>query len=87
MAATPARTPPVSDGDLTWTTLYRAAVFEADKQMILHRIAQAEKAIALRTRQLFHAPSPLEERQALEAARHGLLALRTVLSSALSRST
>jgi hypothetical protein len=95
MAAIPAATPATSDGDFTWTALYRAAVFEADKHMILQRVAEAEKAIALRSRQLFHArTSPLEERQALEAARYGLLALRTVLSSArssqlrnLSRST
>ena len=73
----------MAHGDLLWTALYRAAVFEADKQMILQRVAGGREAIALRARQLFHArASPLEQRQALEAARNRLLALRTVLSSA-----
>jgi hypothetical protein len=57
--------------------LYRAALFEIDEIKLPERIAQAEKAIALRARDLFHmAGDNIEEGQALEDAMYALHALR-----------
>jgi hypothetical protein len=36
-----------------WRDLYKAALFEVDKTKLPERIAQAEKALALRARELF----------------------------------
>jgi len=38
-----------------WRQLYRAALSEIDKSKLPERIAEAEKAVALRARELFHA--------------------------------
>jgi hypothetical protein len=60
-----------------WRGLYRAALFEIDEIKLPERIAQAEKAIALRARDLFHmAGDNIEEGQALDDARYALHALR-----------
>ena len=37
-----------------WRDLYKAALFEVDKTKLPERIAQAEKALVLRARELFH---------------------------------
>ena len=37
-----------------WRNLYKAALFEVDNARLPERIAQAEKALALRARELFH---------------------------------
>jgi hypothetical protein len=59
--------------------LYTAVVFEVDKTKLPERIAQAEKALALRARELFYAArdSSAEEEQALDDAVYALHALRT----------
>jgi hypothetical protein len=60
-----------------WRGLYRAALFEIDEIKLPERIAQAEKAIALRARDLFHmAGDNIEEGQALDDAMYALHALR-----------
>ena|SRR5258707_6741928 len=64
-----------------WAALYRAAVFEPDDRMILGRVADAEKAIVARTRELFHSKEAHHERLALDGALDGLRALRAVASS------
>jgi hypothetical protein len=47
--------------------LYKAALFEVDKTRLPDRIAQAEKALALRARELFNAAGDnIEEEQALD---------------------
>ena len=60
-----------------WRGLYRAALFEIDETKLPERIAQAEKALALRARDLFHmAGDNDEEGQALDDAMYALRALR-----------
>jgi hypothetical protein len=56
----------------------KAALFEADKTKLSERIAQAEKALALKARELFYvAGDSIEEGTALDDAVYALRALRT----------
>ena len=59
-----------SNSDSTeWRDLYKAALFEVDNARLPERIAQAEKALALRARELFYAAGGnIEEGQALDDA-------------------
>ena len=59
-----------------WHELYKAALFETDKQKIPARIADAEQAIVLRARELFF--SSTEEDQALDDALYALRALNSL---------
>lgn len=60
-----------------WRGLYRAALFEIDETKLPERIAQAEKALALRARDLFHmAGDNIEEGEALDDTMYALHALR-----------
>ena len=61
----------------TWRHLYRAALFEANPERLLGRIAEAERALVLRARDLFSASGDnIEEEQALDDAMYALRALR-----------
>jgi hypothetical protein len=63
-----------------WRELYAAALFETDKERVPARIAEAEKAIVARARELFAAGSDtIEEDQALDDALYGLRALQSCL--------
>lgn len=63
-----------------WRELYSAALFETDKNRIPTRIAEAEKAIVARARELFSAGSDtIEEDQALDDALYALRALQNCL--------
>jgi hypothetical protein len=64
----------------SWRDLYTAALFETDKARIPHRIADAEKAIVSRARELFSAGADtIEEDQALDDALYALRALQSCL--------
>ena len=61
----------------SWRTLYQAALFEKDRQMVSTRIDEAEKAILRRVRELFAVETDhIEEDQILEDALYALRALR-----------
>jgi hypothetical protein len=66
-----------SPGSGAWKDLYKAALFEVDNARLPERIVQAEKALALRARELFHtAGDNIEEEQALDDTMYALHALR-----------
>jgi len=61
-----------------WRQLYRAALSEIDKSKLPERIAEAEKAVVLRARELFHAAGDNgEETEALDHLMYALHALRS----------
>ncbi len=63
-----------------WRELYTAALFESEKERIPARIADAEKAIVARARELFAAGGDtIEEDQALDDALYALHALQNCL--------
>jgi hypothetical protein len=60
-----------------WRDLYKAVLFEVDKTKLPKRIAQAEKALTLRARELFYAAGDnVEEGGALDDAIYALHALQ-----------
>jgi hypothetical protein len=64
-----------------WRALYSAALFETDNRMIPARIADAQKAIVTRARELFSAGADtIEEDQALDDALYALRALQSCLN-------
>jgi hypothetical protein len=65
----------------SWRELYTAALFETDGSQIPTRIADAEKAIVDRARELFAAGTDtIEEDQALDDALYALHALQSCLT-------
>lgn len=63
-----------------WQALYKAALFECDRDKIAQRITEARTALVLRARELFHAGGDnIEEEQALDDALYALRALETCL--------
>ena len=61
-----------------WRQLYRDALSEIDKSKLPERIAEAEKAVVLRARELFQAAGDNgEETEALDHAMYALHALRS----------
>jgi hypothetical protein len=63
-----------------WRDLYTAALFETDRSRVPNRIADAEKAIVARARELFSAGADtIEEDQALDDALYALRALQNCL--------
>jgi hypothetical protein len=63
--------------EIPWRNLYLAALFESDPVHLSDRIAQAEHALVLRSRELFHsAGDHIEEEHALDDAMYALRALR-----------
>ena len=68
---------PISLNSKAWRDLYKTVLFEVDKTKLPERIAQAEKALALRARELFHITGDnIEEEQALDDTMYALHALR-----------
>ena len=63
-----------------WRQFYKAALFELDASKVLDRIAEADKALATRARELFYsAGDNIEEEQAVDDAVYVLHALRSAL--------
>ena len=61
-----------------WRELYKAALSEVDQSKLPQRIAQAEKAVVLRARELFQAAGDSgEETEALDDVMYALHALRS----------
>ena len=61
-----------------WKDLYRAALFEPNKEKIPVRIADAEQRVAARARELFNSGDRDSlERRALNVAMYALVALRS----------
>jgi hypothetical protein len=76
---------PISTGShsssSSWHTLYQAALFETDRQLIPARINDAEKAILERVKELFGADTDhIEEDQILDDALYALRALRNCIA-------
>lgn len=64
-----------------WKDLYAAALFEVDEKKIPARIAEAERAIVARARELSTAGADtIEEDQALDDALYALRALQNCLA-------
>lgn len=60
----------------SWRGLYVAALFETDKERMAQRIADAERALVVRARELFQASgNHLEEAAAIDDALYALHAL------------
>jgi hypothetical protein len=63
-----------------WHDLYKAALFETNRERLPARIAEAERALVLRARELFAMTGDhIEEEQALEDALYALKALQSCL--------
>jgi len=65
---------PRSPDSRYWRQLYRAALSEIDKSKLPERIAEAEKAVVLRARELFKAAGDNgEETEALDDVMYAVL--------------
>jgi hypothetical protein len=63
-----------------WRELYKAALLETDRTRLPERIADGEKAIVARARELFNTTTDnIEEDQALDDALYALRALQSCL--------
>jgi hypothetical protein len=60
-----------------WKALYRAAILETNRSVTPQRVAEAEKAVLARARELFYSHGTLEEKEALEDALYALRALKS----------
>ena len=69
--------PPCPSIRTDWKARYRAAILETDRSLGSQKVAEAEKAILARERELFYASGTFEEKEDLEDALYALRALRT----------
>jgi hypothetical protein len=73
---------PVCQSKNGWRDLYVAALFEGDRDKLAERIADAEKALVHRARELFQTPGDhIEEEHAMDDAMYALHALRNTISA------
>jgi hypothetical protein len=69
------------ENDLAWHDLYRAALFETNPDKVSEKIAEAEKAILTRIRELFaDTADHIEEDIVLDDALYALRALRSCVA-------
>ena len=70
------------DSNVSWHSLYQAALFETNRKLIPGRISEAERAILNRVKALFGVDSDhIEEDQILDDALYALRALRNCMTS------
>jgi hypothetical protein len=63
----------------SWRELYQAAILELDDTKLSNRIAEAERVIVQRARELFQqSGNNFKEQQALDNAMHALRILRSI---------
>ena len=68
--------------EFAWHVLYQAALFEADRSKVPERIAEAERAILARIKELFVVTNDhIEEDQVLDDALYALRALRNCVGT------
>ena len=60
-----------------WRSLYKAAILESNKNLLPHRVSEAEEAVIERGREIFYGHGTPEEKEALEDALYALRAFRT----------
>jgi hypothetical protein len=63
-----------------WKSLYRAAIFETDRNAIREVVSRAEQAMVARRKEVFREPRTLEEEEALEDALYALRAFKSAES-------
>ena len=73
---------PPSLGPEKWRALYRAAILETNKNVILQKVSTAEQAILARGRELFYTAGTREEIEALEDALNALRMFRSAWEQA-----
>ena len=69
-------------GPEKWRALYRAAILETNKNVILQKVSTAEQAILARGRELFYTAGTREEIEALEDALNALRMFRSAWEQA-----
>ena len=72
----------VSPKQISWKSLYRAAILETNKSLLQRRVHEAEEAVLARGREIFYDSSNPEEWEALEDALYALRAYKTALQYA-----
>jgi hypothetical protein len=60
-----------------WRSLYKAAILESNKNLLPHRVSEAEEAVIERGREIFYGHGTPEEKDALEDALYALRAFRS----------
>jgi hypothetical protein len=66
---------------INWRELYKAALFETNRSKLPERIADAERAIVMRARELFASTADtIEEDQALDDALYAMRALQSCVN-------
>jgi hypothetical protein len=68
---------PRCDDHGDWKSLYRAAILETDKNILLQKGSEAEQAVLARGRQLFYYGGTGEEQELLEDALYALRAFKS----------
>jgi hypothetical protein len=68
---------PASPDHADWKTLYRAAILETNKSVILQKVSKAEQAVLARGRELFYSGGTGEEHELLEDVLYALRAFRS----------
>ena len=69
--------PPPLPIDRNWKMLYRAAIFETNRNAIPKLVSEAERAELVRGRELFRQTGTIDEKESLEDALYALRAYKS----------